>query len=105
MNRTRWLDCIASPGQFRDEFAVHGKDFNGREFSLFVSRNFVKCQQEPAADDEVPARLQILLLDQRDELCLIRLPGNTFDNGSTITVYEYQLEKDQLESCATAEYA
>jgi len=100
MNSTKWLNCSASQGQFREEVAIQGHDFNGHDFSLFTSRQFVRWEREPTNENEVPARLQILLIEKRDNLCLIRLPGRTFDNGSTVTV-----RHDQLVECATPEYA
>jgi hypothetical protein len=92
MKRTKWLICSASPGQFSDEVAVRGEDYQGNDFSLFTSRKFVHCDRTPTVDFEVSALLQAVVLDQRDSLYLIRLPGQTFDNGSTITVRAEQLE-------------
>jgi len=94
MNRTKWLICLASPGQFSDEVAIHGIDYAGNEFELFTSRRFVRFEHDPSSEKEVDARLQTVLLESKDNLCLIQLPGQTFDNGSSITVRADQLEED-----------
>jgi len=100
MNRTKWLTCRVSPGQFSDELGVRGHDHQNKEFSLFTSRRFVRCEKLPAAGEEVPGSLQAVVLDQQGTLCLIRLPGQTFDNGSTITVRSDQLEDSQAHQFA-----
>jgi hypothetical protein len=92
MIRMMWLACRASLGQFSDEFAVRGKDHQGNEFSLFTSRNFVRAEQEPRADQDVPAWLKVAVLDRSGSLRLVQLPGQAFEYGSTITVGEDQLE-------------
>jgi hypothetical protein len=99
MNGKKWLTCIVSPGQFRDEFAVSGEDYQGEEFSLFTSREFVKLERDPLDSQETPGYLQILVLEERGGLSLIRLPGQTFDNGSSVTV-----KNDQLTDCEVHAY-
>lgn len=90
--RNMWLKCSISAGQFSDELAVRAKDHSGAEFSLFVHRDFV----DPArvADDagESSGRVQVDLIDQKAGLCLVQLPGRTFENGSIVTVRADQLE-------------
>jgi hypothetical protein len=90
--------CLASPGQFSDEVAIQGKDFANNEFSLFAPRSFVYCEREPE-HEAVEARVQVQLLDQRDGLSLVRLPGRMFDNGSTVTVRADQLTDLQTRQC------
>lgn len=85
MNKSLWMRCYASKGQFTDEVAIRGKDFAGEEFSFFVNQDYVECQDNPEAG-EVPALLRVNPLDQKDKLVLIQLPGQTFGNGSIITV-------------------
>jgi hypothetical protein len=93
MSRTKWLKCAASEGQFTNELAVYAADHEGSSFSLFASREHVKLPAgEPAAGEEVEAMLKVTVLDQRGDLCLIRLPGRAFENGSTVTVRAGQLE-------------
>jgi len=100
MNRTRWLTCFASPGQFSDEYAIRGENYQGHEFSLFIPQRFVHCGRRPERDQEESALLQTIVLEQHGTLCLIRLPGQTFDNGSTITV-----RLDQLVDAPSRQYA
>ncbi|MGI8980057.1 MAG: hypothetical protein ACR2FY_12610 [Pirellulaceae bacterium] len=100
MNRMKWLMCNVSRGQFSDEFAVRGADYEGEEFSLFVRPKFLALTQPPSADDEVSGFLCVIELERRDGLCLIRLPGQTFENGSTITVRDEQLEASPSHQCA-----
>jgi hypothetical protein len=38
MNGIKWLHCVASQGQFKDEYGVHGKDYENVVFSLFTLR-------------------------------------------------------------------
>jgi hypothetical protein len=90
------LKVTASSGQFRNEYAVKGKNHKGDEFSLFVSRRHVKLVDE-FVNDESPALLSVERITQQGDLVLIRLPGQTFGNGSTITVREGDLCECQLE--------
>src|SRR5688572_16494260 len=92
MNGIKWLRCTASSGQFKDELALHGRDYQEEEFSLFTARKFVKMTREPSVAEEVDALLQVVVLDKQGSLCLVRLPGQTLDNGSTITVRDEQLD-------------
>ena len=95
MKRNMWLACTASPGQFSNELAVRGHDYEGMEFSLFTARQFVQCPQALTPDsEEVDAFVRIDVLQEREGLCLVQLPGQTFDNGSTITVRRDQLTEN-----------
>src|SRR5262245_34712368 len=96
MNRTKWLTCLASPGQFSDEVALRCRDYQNKEFSLFVYSEFVNLEAETSDNSEVRATVQVAILDEKDGLCLVKLPGQTFDNGSTVTVSANQLEGRQL---------
>jgi len=94
-----WLECKASEGQFQDEFAVHGKDFQGEEFSFFARRDLVNCKGEISQTNEVDALLEVTIIDQDNDLALVLLPGHTFGNGSTITVSMDDLkERKECES-------
>ena len=86
----KWIDCIANPGQFHDEFAVCGKDFSGEVFSLFVNQQFVHIVQGQAGEG-TKALLKVVQLDRNEDYVLIQLPGRTFGNGSTITVKDVDL--------------
>lgn len=93
MSDTLWLKCKAVSGQFSDELALSGSDFQGEIYSLFVNNDLVDVDGDPKLG-EVDARVKVLVLDRKDGLVLIRLPGQTFGNGSAITVKEGDLEPD-----------
>jgi hypothetical protein len=86
-----WLNCTISSGQFSDEFAVSGRDFQGNGFSFFAPANCVRPNSAPPEGAEAPARVLVVILGQRDDLTLVQLPATTFDNGATVTVREDQL--------------
>jgi hypothetical protein len=100
MQGMKWLSCTVSAGQFRDEFAVSGVTYDGREFSLFTSQRFLRFERAPEGRSEVPAHVLVHVVDARGGLYLVKLPGQTFDNGSTITVRDAQLE-----DCGERQYA
>src|SRR5438477_12325952 len=90
MDKQLWLRCVASKGQFSTELAIVGKDYRGEEFSLFVERELVEPEGDPIVS-RVPALLRVKALDRADDLVLIRLPGETFNRGYTVTVKQDQL--------------
>jgi hypothetical protein len=97
MSDTIWLKCKASKGQFSDELAVSGTDYQGEVYSLFARRESVEVDKDPELG-EVDARIRVLALDRKGGLVLIRLPSQAFGNGSTITVKEGDLEKMEYET-------
>jgi hypothetical protein len=89
----RWLRCKISPGQFSEEYAVSARDYQNVQFSLFVNESFVEHEcPEISEGVECNGRLLVIVLDEKQDLALIRLPGRTFENGSTVTVRDNQLE-------------
>lgn len=88
-----WLRCEVSAGQFPTEAAILGKDYNGEEFSLFVPLDCVR-PDKGLGDEWINGNVQVDTLDSRDDLSLVELPGQTFNNGRTITVRNDQLEKN-----------
>ncbi len=97
--RTTWLKCMISPGQFTGEFAISAQDHTGGTFSLFVNCDFVEHEcGEIEEGIECEGRLLVLVLEERQGLSLIKLPGRTFANGSIVTV-----RSDQLESTAASQ--
>src|SRR5690606_23693400 len=94
------LSCTASVGQFHDEFAIKGTDFNGEAFSLFLNDEFLSNATEVRAGNTDRGLVRVEVLDQKGELVLIRLPGRTFGNGSTVTVRASDL--CECKECATA---
>lgn len=91
MPKLTGLRCKVSKGQFNDEYAVRGNDYRGDEFSFFVNEQFVNLQGDQIDANEVDAVLTVTCLKQEGDLVLIRLPGQTFSNGSTITVRASEL--------------
>lgn len=93
------LRCRASKGQFSDEFAVRGKDYRGEQFSFFAAARFLQPQGD-VESGEVDALLEVVEMDRQRGLVLIRLPGQTFGNGRTVTVSEGDLTR--ATECETA---
>lgn len=88
-----WLRCEISAGQFPTEAAIRGADFNDEEFSLFVPLQRVR-PNKGLGDEWIRGNVQVKLLDSRDGFSLVELPGQTFNNGRTITIRADQVEKD-----------
>jgi len=87
-----YLRCQVKKGLFSDEVAVRGEAHNKTEFSAFIPEEFI----------ETPARItntwldgwiRVEVLDRRGGLLLVRLPGQTFENGPVITVGSEQLRE------------
>jgi len=87
----KWLNCQVNQGQFSDEYAIKGKLFNSKDFSMFVSCSYVKVDPPPEQGNPVNGLMQVSVLEEKDDLVLISLPGQSFENGYTVTV-----KKDQL---------
>lgn len=79
--KTGWLKCIVTDGQFQSEKAVRGEDHAGRGFSFFADK---KCVS-PSGDS-----VKVIILAEESERVLVKLPGQTFENGQTITVARSQ---------------
>lgn len=86
-----FLKCIVSVGQFSNEVAIRGEDHAGVAFSFFVEKRLVDYKDEPQRGRDVNGLLHVEALEQKGDLVLIRLPGRTFENGSTITAKSSQL--------------
>lgn len=86
------LRCQVTPGMFSGEVAVRGTTADGTEFSLFVSEEFVDCSEPVTEGRPVDGWLSVEVLAREDNLALVRLPGQTFENGQTVTVLDSQLE-------------
>ena len=86
------LRCQVSPGMFSGEVAVRGRTADGTEFSLFVSDDCVEFDHPIPADGSVEGWLCVDVLAREDALLLVRLPGQTFENGQTVTVRDAQVE-------------
>lgn len=71
-----WLKCKIQQGQFSEEFVAEGTDAEGAPFSLFA--------RESEVDADGWIRVEVIA--KKAELCLVRLPQQTLENGSTVTV-------------------
>lgn len=88
-----WLKCQVLPGQFSGEYAIRGKLFNDRDFSLFAETSDVKFTDEPSMDKFVDGWLKVTAGSQQNDLLLIVLPQPSFENGQTITVRKDQVRE------------
>src|SRR4051794_9692205 len=85
------LRCKLLPGQFSNEFVAVVESFNGRLYSLFVSRDKVTFDQEPAQDEATEGWLPVQVVERRDNNLLVRLPQSTVENGQYLAVRSDQL--------------
>jgi hypothetical protein len=79
---------------FPTEYAVAGKEYNGRGFSLFAPVETV----EDAGDGK--GRMRVEKIDQRDNLVLVRLPAYIFGGGQYVTVTSDVLQEIAREAAA-----
>ncbi len=86
------LRCQVNRGMFSGELAVRGKTAGGSEFSLFVPEDFVEANRPATGDQTVDGWLRVDVLAREGALILVRLPGQTFENGQTVTVRDDQVE-------------
>jgi hypothetical protein len=90
MGNTQWLRCRAVAGQFSDEFAISGKDYAGQEYFLFTEKANIFPYP---IEGEIDSFVRVEVIDSDGEFVLIKLPGQTLENGQTITVCRSELEK------------
>jgi hypothetical protein len=87
-----WLRCRVSPGMFDHELGVQGEQFDGSAYGLFAPRGAVDHGDQPLTSGQtVPGLVRVDALDRKGDLVLVELPGQTFQNGSLITVTADQL--------------
>jgi hypothetical protein len=86
------LRCQISPGMFSGEVAVCGRTADGAEFSLFVPEEFVEFEAQGTTTEPVEGRVCVEVLAREGRLLLVRLPGQTFENGQTVTVRDSDVE-------------
>jgi hypothetical protein len=86
-----WLRCDIYPGQFSSEFAVVVTPFSGRQLSLFSGKNDLRHDKMPTRDHPVSGWISVEITECEDELCLVRLPQTTLENGPFITVRKSDL--------------
>ena len=83
MNKSRWLRCSISPGQFKHEFAVSGATADGKGFSLFLPEDLIETDTE----GEPIGWIQVVEVGRNENMdqALVRLPRPA-ELGSMITV-------------------
>ena len=90
---SKWLSCSISPGQFPTEFAVAGRHYTDKGgvkgYSLFAPIDSVISLSSAA---EGPGLVQVDVIDSKDDLVLVKLPAQTFENGQHITVKQSELQ-------------
>jgi hypothetical protein len=87
-----WLRCRVSPGMFDHELGVQGEQFDGSAYGLFAPREAVDHGERPLTSGQtVPGLVQVEAIERKGDLVLVELPGQTFQNGSLITVTAGQL--------------
>jgi hypothetical protein len=87
------LRCQVSRGLFSGEVAIRGKCADGTDFSLFVPDEYVDCKSQDIGDRMVDGWVVVDVLQTKGPLLLLRLPGESFENGRTILVEDSQIEK------------
>jgi hypothetical protein len=87
------LRCTLYPGQFASEFAVVVRSSTGRELSLFAPRSDLSYQDLPTSDRSVEGWMKVDVLQCERNLCLVRLPRTTLENGQYLTVTADQLDR------------
>lgn len=92
MQYETWLKCEIGPGQFSEEYSVSGETADGVGFSMFVPEQFVEL------DDPGRSRgfVRVAVLQRSNELCLVKLPRRTLENGETVAVHCSQLRDSHL---------
>jgi hypothetical protein len=83
-----WLKCRVSAGQFPNEYAVSGEQYNGLPYSLFAPSESVVAPEIGEGEGQI----RVEILDKKAHLALVRLPAETFENGQLITVSAAELQ-------------
>jgi len=82
---TKFLRGKVSKGMFPDELVLLLADHDGGPQALIVQSELVKQSGEDGL-------VEVQIVDQREGLALIRLPGELVTAGHVISVKESQLE-------------
>jgi hypothetical protein len=85
------IRCKVTPGQFSIEYAVSGAQANGKRFSLFAPVETVESEGQPTRERAVQGWLKVELWEQKGNLALVKLPGESFESGRFVTVDVAQL--------------
>ncbi len=66
---------------------------SGREFSLFSQKADLDYPEPPAENRPVEGWIKVEVLQCERNLCLVRLPQSTLENGQYLTVSADQLDR------------
>lgn len=88
-----YLRCKVGLGQFSGEVAVQAAMAGGEEFSLFVSDEYVDYEGGLAVASSLDGWLRVQVLAAQSGLLLVQLPGETFENGRTVTVEKTEVQQ------------
>ena len=88
-----FIPCRVYPGQFSSEYAVEATQQGGAPFSLFVPTRYVEPVETPTRDHTVEGRLQVIIVQDRDGVAIVRLPRESFESGRFVVVSSDQLEQ------------
>lgn len=95
-DKTKFLRCSVASGQFSGEYAVSGNTFDGEGFSLFAPKEFVITQSNVEEVGKVDGLVEVEEIDRDGELVLVKLPRQTLENGTTITISASELETNSM---------
>src|SRR5690349_4958850 len=87
------LRCEIYPGQFSAEFAVVVTSSSGRQFSLFSDKNDLRYDEPQTEEQPVNGWIAVEVVKCENNLCLVRLPQTTLENGQFITVAKMDLRE------------
>ncbi len=96
------LRCTLFPGQFSSELVAIVRNSSGREFSLFAPKTDLDYEVQPTRDGPVEGWVKVQVLQCERDLCLVRLPRTTLENGQYVTVAVSQLDRSPTELKAEA---
>lgn len=85
--------CKVYPGQFSAEYSIEGVQASGEAFSLFAPIAQVDVDEPPTRDRAVEGWLKVTLWDLKERKAVVRLPRESFESGSYITVSLGQFRK------------
>jgi hypothetical protein len=96
------LRAKLSQGQFSSELVAVVRASSGRDFSLFAQKTDLEYDEAPTGDDVIDGWVKVDVLQRERDLCLVRLPQTTLENGQYLTVAVSQLDKAPNERPAGA---
>lgn len=87
-----WLRCSVTPGQFSNEYGVTGYQVDGKVFSLFSPKEFVKCDHPPQNEERVDGLVRVRIYSREGDQVIVQLPQESFERGHYVTVSADQVQ-------------